>query len=259
MYSLLVFSDNFFSISEINEPCEDHSCIYQNKEKHYHCTLESCREVVLSTDKPFRRLEHYKMHQYSQRLSLTKDPLTATHLTTSIDGMFCRKRGRPPKNRVIEVWNDYNPSGAPQTLMDSPQAIFTSFKLPKPSTTPSGGKDNDQDDEDRFNRSPSSFSFPAASTASSIADYANTLATFDNYGENTKCSDNLCPYLGSAHFHCNRKRCFYATDQMEYLLSHAKDFHENVEILEGFEFYDRMVDCRMQGCASNKINRYVTT
>ena len=47
------------------------------------------------------------MHEYSRKLSLTKDPLTMTHLATSIDGMFCRKRGRPPKNRVIEVWNDY--------------------------------------------------------------------------------------------------------------------------------------------------------
>lgn len=68
---------------------------------------DNCREVVLSTDKPFRRLDHYKMHEYSRKLSLTKDPLTMTHLATSIDGMFRRKRGRPPKNRVIEVWNDY--------------------------------------------------------------------------------------------------------------------------------------------------------
>lgn len=104
--------------------CDD-TCIYQDKEKHYHCNWvsrrvlakppqltepihqDNCREVILPTDKPFRRLEHYKMHEYSRKLSLTKDPLTMTHLATSIDGMFCRKRGRPPKNRVIEVWNDY--------------------------------------------------------------------------------------------------------------------------------------------------------
>lgn len=86
-----------------------------------------------------------------------------THLSSSIDGMFCRKRGRPPKNRVIEVWNDYvskfhkipnekytlfyfqNPMGT-QSLMDSPQAIFTSFKLPKPSATPSSSKEIEQQD-----------------------------------------------------------------------------------------------------------------
>lgn len=88
-----------------------------------------------------------------------------------------------------------------------------------------------------------------------VADYSSTVQSFDSYNENTKCPDTLCPYLGSAHFHCNKKRCLYATDQIEALVGHAKDFHENVEIPEGFEFYDRMVDCRLQGCASNKINR----
>ncbi|XP_066257744.1 zinc finger protein castor homolog 1-like isoform X1 [Euwallacea similis] len=239
-----IITDNFFSVSEANELCEDQSCVYQNKEKHYHCSLDGCREVILTSEKPFRRLEHYKMHQYSQKLSLTKDPLTATHLTTSIDGMFCRKRGRPPKNRVIEVWNDYNSGGGSQSLMDSPQAIFTSFKLPKPSTTPSGSRDEDDDEPPQR--------FPPFNPS----EYSNILQSFDSFNENTKCPDTLCTYLGAAHFHCNRKRCLYSTDQMESLVSHAKDFHENVEILDGFEFYDRMVDCRLQGCASNKINRH---
>jgi len=69
---------------------------------------DNCREVILPSDKPFRRLDHYKMHEYSRKLSLTKDPLTVTHLATSIDSMFRRKRGRPPKNRVIEVICLYN-------------------------------------------------------------------------------------------------------------------------------------------------------
>lgn len=33
-----------------------------------------------------------------------------------------------------------------QSLMDSPQAIFTSFKLPKPSATPSSSKEVEQPD-----------------------------------------------------------------------------------------------------------------
>lgn len=98
-----IITENYFS----NHSNCDESCIYQDKEKHYHCNWENCREIILPTDKPFKRLEHYKMHEYSKKLSLTKDPLTMTHLSSSIDGMFCRKRGRPPKNRVIEVWNDY--------------------------------------------------------------------------------------------------------------------------------------------------------
>jgi hypothetical protein len=128
-----IVTDNYFTtVTSQNGGCDD-GCIYQDKEKHYHCnwvcvcdhskctklkrqsSQDNCREVILPTDKPFRRLEHYKMHEYSRKLSLTKDPLTMTHLATSIDGMFCRKRGRPPKNRVIEVWNDYVSRIKPQT------------------------------------------------------------------------------------------------------------------------------------------------
>lgn len=37
---------------------------------------------------------------------------------------------------------------------------------------------------------------------------------------------------------------------------HSKDFHDNIDILDGFEFYDRNVDCRLTKCPSNKINRH---
>ncbi|XP_044261670.1 zinc finger protein castor homolog 1-like isoform X3 [Tribolium madens] len=223
--------------------CDD-GCIYQDKEKHYHCNWDNCREVILPSDKPFRRLEHYKMHEYSRKLSLTKDPLTMTHLATSIDGMFCRKRGRPPKNRVIEVWNDYSPVGS-QSLLDSPQAIFTSFKLPKPSATPCNSKEAEQQDssDDR-----------SSTPSPNMQDFG--LQGFDIFKENTKCTDSLCPYLGSTHFHCNQNRCLYVTDKEDVLIMHSKDFHDNVEILDGFEFYDRNIDCRLSDCPSNKINRH---
>lgn len=74
---------------------------------------EGCYEAVL----PSERGDHIRSHDapYGQY--------------NSLDALFRRKRGRPPKNRVIEVWNDY----AGVSTGDSPQAIFTSFKLPKPS------------------------------------------------------------------------------------------------------------------------------
>ena len=66
---------------------------------------ENCTEVIFSSDPPFKRLDHYKLHEYTRKWnfsSANKEPVTMT-LTTSIDAMFKRKRGRPPKNRVIEV------------------------------------------------------------------------------------------------------------------------------------------------------------
>ena len=70
---------------------------------------ENCTEVIFSSDPPFKRLDHYKLHEYTRKWnfsSANKEPVTMT-LTTSIDAMFKRKRGRPPKNRVIEVRNKY--------------------------------------------------------------------------------------------------------------------------------------------------------
>ena len=59
----------------------------------------------MCTDVPFRRLDHYKIHEYTKKWNMTQkgmEPISMT-MTTSIDAMFKRKRGRPPKNRVIEV------------------------------------------------------------------------------------------------------------------------------------------------------------
>ncbi|XP_017081266.1 zinc finger protein castor homolog 1 [Drosophila eugracilis] len=49
---------------------------------------------------------------------------------TSIDGFFNRKRGRPPKNRFVEVY---------KSAQQSPQAIFTSFKLERSDHSGHGG------------------------------------------------------------------------------------------------------------------------
>ena len=70
---------------------------------------ESCSEVIFSNDTPFKRLDHYKLHEYTRKWnfsSANNEPVTMT-LTNSIDAMFKRKRGRPPKNRVIEVRTDF--------------------------------------------------------------------------------------------------------------------------------------------------------
>lgn len=70
---------------------------------------------------------------------------------TSIDGLFNRKRGRPPKNRLVEVYNanhartSYSPqnkfqggAGLSLSPSESPQAIFASFKLDKSVTGGAG-------------------------------------------------------------------------------------------------------------------------
>ena len=89
------------------------------------CAVEhqdGCGEAVLATgDKPFRRLEHFKMHDYTRRLTMAGTPGggglapmgAGIASVTSVDAMFKRKRGRPPKNRIIEVRFDI---GHPPTI-----------------------------------------------------------------------------------------------------------------------------------------------
>lgn len=219
--------------------CDD-TCPYFDKEKHYHCNWENCREVILATDKPFRRLQHYKIHEYSRQLDLSctshalSPDVTLTHLT-NIDAMFRRKRGRPPKNRVIEIWSGGDPATHTQ---DSPQAIFTSFKLPKP-TTPTMTP-NVLIEEREGSISPNSVGEPEG------------FATYNPDG----CPDPACTLRPTRHHHCSQVRCNFSTERPDQLLMHSKDFHDNVDILPGFAFFDKMIDCRLPGCHSNRLNRH---
>ena len=221
--------------------CDD-TCPYSDKEKHYHCNWENCREVILATDKPFRRLQHYKIHEYSRQLNLScsthalSSDVTLTHLT-NIDAMFRRKRGRPPKNRVIEIWSGGDPTSHTQ---DSPQAIFTSFKLPKP--TPSSTPNPNLSDEREGSVSPTN----------SLGGEPDGFLTFNS----DSCSDPACVLRSTKHHHCSQPRCHFSTDRPDQLLMHSKDFHDNVDIPMGFAFFDKMVDCRLPGCHSNRVNRH---
>lgn len=79
---------------------------------------------------------------------------------------------------------------------------------------------------------------------------------FDVYDDSNKCPDHSCPYYSTTHFHCNQDRCLYVTNKEDILVVHSRDFHDNIEILDGFEFYDRNIDCKLPSCSSNKTNRH---
>lgn len=91
------------------------------EQRHNHCLLTGCDAVLSSV--PAEILEHLRQHQMVLRQKAGTDgsnaPMASTsnaneivandskHMQiTSIDGFFNRKRGRPPKNRVVEVYNN---------------------------------------------------------------------------------------------------------------------------------------------------------
>lgn len=70
------------------------------------------------------------------------------------------------------------------------------------------------------------------------------------------CPDMMCVHLGSKHYHCSRPRCFYVTNVEDHLSLHSNDFHDNIDIVDGFAFYDAAVDCRMPSCTLNKCKQH---
>ncbi|XP_023243469.1 zinc finger protein castor homolog 1-like [Centruroides sculpturatus] len=315
----------------VNDICKS-ECEYICKE-HYHCKTdncnmvfkgkdilgvqehartgfakEGCTEVISSNDKPFRRLDHYKIHEYSRKINFSHDqsPLS---MSSSIDGVFKRKRGRPPKNRIIEF-----PMSS--TSCQLPQAIYTSFKLPKPSSqqqpisfgpfSPTSVSYTGIHPPTLLPKTTNSISLLAPPTSSvalltSISPPFVSLPTSGNnltlpmlnqsvgivdqksvdddsilhhsptetgqlkqeiqegfyaFPDNTPCPDEQCMFYGQHHFHCTQPRCFYVTDRSDILLLHSKDFHDNIDIMEGYVFYDWSVDCQYSNCPSNKVNRH---
>ncbi|ODN04588.1 Transcription factor castor [Orchesella cincta] len=196
-----------FDAQDSTIPCVSAKCPYQNREKHYHCLWDACSEVILASEEAFRRLEHFRTHQYAHKMEIGDKDVPDNN-----DGFFKRKRGRPPKNRMIEV-----SSGTHDT------AIFTSFKLPKPVTPGSGAEGLDVSDSDV--KDPIGFlSFP----------------------EGASCPDTSCPYhqqTNTCHYHCGHSRCHFSVSDVHKLSAHLRDFHSNVDILEGYAYYDRNSDC----------------
>ncbi|KAG0728909.1 Transcription factor castor [Chionoecetes opilio] len=295
----LITEDHYTMVTPADDPrpCPP-DCPIQDHADHYHCNWEGCGEAVLAAgDKPFRRLEHFKMHDYARRLTLAAPgsggPMGVAAVC-SVDAMFKRKRGRPPKNRVIEL--------PVSSGHDTPQAIFTSFKLPKNSPPPLGvvglpmgplpmtplghlaqmGRET----------SPPRLSIPCSTTTSCstttttspgatgvpsaasggpqpillpingpllvnpLQPQAEIMDGFYPFGEGVPCPDQLCPLLGRRHYHCAHPRCLYVNAHPDVLTLHAHDFHENTPIPEGFIAIDRNIDCRSPNCQSNKVNKH---
>lgn len=68
-----------------------------DQQQHVHCLITGCHAVILKIIPDL--LDHMRKHEY-----IFKN--TNLLQITSIEGFFNRKRGRPPKNRVVEVYNN---------------------------------------------------------------------------------------------------------------------------------------------------------
>ncbi len=78
-------------------------CFMSSSESHLHCLIPGCDAVVPRSLKDIS--EHLRMHELNRGADSIIQNSNLLQIT-SIEGFFNRKRGRPPKNRVVEVYNN---------------------------------------------------------------------------------------------------------------------------------------------------------
>ena len=91
------------------------------KDNHVHCLIKDCNAVI--KNHPIDLYEHLTMHKTTSTFSTNNiEKMTTGNILqdsksslydgpnqaqmTSINCFFNRKRGRPPKNRIVELYND---------------------------------------------------------------------------------------------------------------------------------------------------------
>ncbi|XP_063704983.1 uncharacterized protein LOC134834292 [Culicoides brevitarsis] len=236
------FSDNCtkqrdepLNLKHEDEPSGLIECFMTSNDPHLHCLVPACEAVLPKSLNDIS--EHMKMHELTKNGENIGSGSNLQQIT-SIEGFFNRKRGRPPKNRVVEV---YNNSQMP------PQAIFTSFKLEKHDQAPSKIPHNNNNNE----QSSSGFKFPNNSLSSS-------LDKVRIYQPTEKCLDSGCIYDQCLHFHCAYPRCHFVANYSNSMEHHLDEFHDQIKILENYEFFDSNYDCGKQPfeCPNNKNNKH---
>ncbi|GAV07890.1 hypothetical protein RvY_17670 [Ramazzottius varieornatus] len=162
---------------------------------------------------------------------------------------FKRKRGRPPKNPVIDVHVFPSTPNASHN-----QAMFSSFKLGK------GGvlMDIRQESASAQQQRQTFTVFPngPSERVRQVLPKLSQAVGGDLPEKSPTCQYGSCVYAGRDHYHCTHPRCHFASERDDILVLHIREFHTNIDIMEGYEFFDQSVDCDLAGCASNRLTRH---
>ncbi|XP_050678381.1 uncharacterized protein LOC126974764 isoform X2 [Leptidea sinapis] len=164
------------------------------------------------------------------QLNLGPNPAIApqhVNPSSSLDEMFSRKRGRPPKNRVVEVWTDNV----------TPQAIFTSFKLPK------------------SNQMPPVIHSPVVTT---IEEFPRIrFQHFEVFTSPESCGQYYpnCQLRSSRlHLHCFH--CSYTSENHFSLETHMRESHSINPLLDGFDYFISFDQCGGKSCFKNQLRSH---
>ena len=179
---------------------------------------------MISIEEPvFRRLEHFKVHEYALQFQLSAS--AAGQGSRSTDSAspsdVKRKRGRPPKYQVLDV--NVNPI---TSASQSPDYMLTSFKLPRngqPTQTPRRGRPRTvSSPRDPGPSSPDHSMDAILRKSSPEPQHRPTFDGFTTYMPSEVCTDPTCKNHMQMHFHCTTPRCYYSTNKSELLEIHTQ-------------------------------------
>ncbi|XP_030040755.2 uncharacterized protein LOC115456040 isoform X2 [Manduca sexta] len=149
--------------------------------------------------------------------------------SSSLDEMFSRKRGRPPKNRVVEVWTG--------NFQVTPEAIFTSFKLPK------------------SNQQPPVIQSPVIATVEEFPRIK--FQHFEVYTIPDTCISsypNCQLRMTRLHLHCFN--CSFAGETHSIMETHMRESHSIAPLLEGFDYFASYDQCGGKSCFKNQLRSH---
>ncbi|KAI5640003.1 hypothetical protein NE865_07574 [Phthorimaea operculella] len=149
--------------------------------------------------------------------------------SSSLDEMFSRKRGRPPKNRVVEVWTD--------NINVTPQAIFTSFKLPK------------------SNQLPPVVPSPVFTTMEEFQRIKfQHFEVFTTPDCCTPSYPNCQLRMTRLHLHCFN--CSFSAENHTVMETHMRESHNISPLLEGFDYFQSFDHCGGKSCFKNQLRSH---
>ncbi|CAG5135978.1 unnamed protein product, partial [Candidula unifasciata] len=196
--------------------CNTSACPYMGKEEHFHCNWTNCSQTIPASAPTFSRLEHYRIHEYAT-VAANKSRSSFSNAGSKVEmDPLQKRRGRPPK------YPKYDLPVVPKVHLTEKEILDSTL----------------------------------AFMHNKCGEDSKIFNGFKKCVASDPCPDDQCIYKGKDHFHCGRKYCHMSTDRLDVLNLHAKDFHNNITILDGYEFFERTVNCRRPVCHNNKINRH---
>ncbi|TNN08422.1 Transcription factor castor [Schistosoma japonicum] len=233
------------------ENCDFPDCQYSGVINHIHCIRPGCDYVIHSSSQiiSHKRKHDRRFTSISPRYMtmVCRDDLTQTTFSSSNqnntdedDDMLDTNKNKVDKNSLCTMVTRSDSIKTDECIMK--QSIISELPLL----------------QTKFNNTIYSDSKSESITINDLLNEVSKLYGVKLFLTNELCPDIKCPYYATheEHYHCIKPRCYMATNRLDLMNIHRREFHQQINIENDFEYYDISIDCRRPICHNNKINKH---